>query len=97
MTVVCVRQIDVPKCDLVLAHHDLIVYDDGYVWQSDLTKCGLVLAHYGGHVGCHRVMTVVYIWQIDLPKCDLVLAHHDDTAVYDDSSKAQQEFKDDPR
>lgn len=35
--------------------------------------------------------------KIDLPKCDLVLAHHDDTAVYDDSSKAPQEFKDDPR
>ncbi|KAL8573181.1 hypothetical protein ACOMHN_036166 [Nucella lapillus] len=35
--------------------------------------------------------------KIDLPKFDLVLAHHDDTAVYDDGSKAQQEFKDDPR
>ncbi|KAK7111844.1 hypothetical protein V1264_011411 [Littorina saxatilis] len=35
--------------------------------------------------------------KVDLPKSDLVLALHDDTAVYDDGTKAQQEFKDDPR
>nr|KAG5713490.1 hypothetical protein BaRGS_025038 [Batillaria attramentaria] len=35
--------------------------------------------------------------KIELPKADLVLAHHDDTAVYDDSSKISPEFKDDPR
>lgn len=35
--------------------------------------------------------------KIDLPKSDLVLAAHDDTAVYDDTSKNQQDFKDDPK